>query len=748
MNMNGDWKPAQEGLFDAQLSFIEAPQTIQSLVKRDGRIETYDKSKIANAIFAAAQSMGGTDRDRAVSLASGVTLYLTKTLDGATPTSDQVGDAVEKVLIEMGHARTALAYARFRDRRGRVRRLQRGDTGEILKELAEARRDAEVGPSRTAALFVRTSSEKLATWDRARIVEALVRETGLDEGMASLIAIEVEQQIDAARVKTLTAALVRELVNAKLMEHGLERYWRRHVRLGVPLYDADRIIRGGKAEGRIVDPETTSRVLADAVKHEFALSEVFGLAAAEAHLRGDLHIHGLNCVDRLETAVHSIGSAVRFGVGRPDSAQFARPPKHPDTLLGQMVNLNDTLQRHFGGAIGWNAVNVHFAPFVEKLDDRALHQLVQMLVYEHAYRAITREGHVAETELRLCWQPSAELKSAGAAGPGGETLEHTYGDFTHAAQRFAWALIDVIKDGGVGGKSFPAPRLAIEIAAEDFRSQGFNAFLDHAAETAARRGNVRFLFVRQGASDTVQPWQPQDAVVQTITLNLPRAAYRGATEEIAARELARLVEATAQAHADKRSFISKLYARKGLGPLGLLAAERDGHAYLNIEEARYVVGLTGLNEYVRMLTGRHYHETDEAFAQAMRLVRHVTEVCGELAQRLDMRLTPHFVSDRAIERRFAMLDLEAYPVQAKSIVATDPVTNEILYTPGAQLASAATLSPFERARIEGDIQAGLNTSGCATVIHIAEEEITGQAIADLITKAHAETQVQGLEFRL
>ena len=63
---------------------------------------------------------GGTDRDRAENLASGVAIYLAKKLKGSVPTVDQVNDAVEKVLIEMGHARTALTYARYRDRRDRL----------------------------------------------------------------------------------------------------------------------------------------------------------------------------------------------------------------------------------------------------------------------------------------------------------------------------------------------------------------------------------------------------------------------------------------------------------------------------------------------------------------------------------------------------------------------------------------------------------------------------------------------------
>ena len=39
--------------------------------------------------------------------------------------------------------------------------------------------------------------------------------------MSAAVALEVEQQIAAARIDALTASLVRELVDAKLAEHGL-----------------------------------------------------------------------------------------------------------------------------------------------------------------------------------------------------------------------------------------------------------------------------------------------------------------------------------------------------------------------------------------------------------------------------------------------------------------------------------------------------------------------------------------------
>jgi anaerobic ribonucleoside-triphosphate reductase len=91
-------------------------------------------------------------------------------------------------------------------------------------------------------LFVRTSGEEVARWDRRRIVEALIRETGIDDVTAEAISREVEKQIVSSGIGLLTTALIRELVDAKLIERGLEKERRLHARLGFPLYDVRRLI--------------------------------------------------------------------------------------------------------------------------------------------------------------------------------------------------------------------------------------------------------------------------------------------------------------------------------------------------------------------------------------------------------------------------------------------------------------------------------------------------------------------------
>src|SRR5512143_235383 len=141
------------------------------------------------------------------------------------------------------------------------------------------------------ALFVRTSGDEVVTWDRGRIVEALVRETFIDRATAEAVSLDVERTIAAARIRRLTAALVRELVDAKLVEYGLESARRMHTRLGVPLYDVEKLILCQNKENANIPhgPEATNLTLAEKIKKEYALLSVFSEDVAEAHVKGDIH---------------------------------------------------------------------------------------------------------------------------------------------------------------------------------------------------------------------------------------------------------------------------------------------------------------------------------------------------------------------------------------------------------------------------------------------------------------------------
>lgn len=102
---------------------------IEKIQKRDGRVITFVPEKITRAIFLAASAVakedgGEADYEMAERLTDQVTGYINSVYKKTVPSVEQVQDAVVRVLIETGHAKTSEAYILYRSERTRVRNLR------------------------------------------------------------------------------------------------------------------------------------------------------------------------------------------------------------------------------------------------------------------------------------------------------------------------------------------------------------------------------------------------------------------------------------------------------------------------------------------------------------------------------------------------------------------------------------------------------------------------------------------------
>ncbi len=95
---------------------------IKKVMKRDGSIVAFDQDKVTIAIYKAAASVGGHNRELSEKLSDEVVEVLNQCFEPPdVPTVEEVQDMAEKVLIENGHAKTAKAYILYRDSRKRER---------------------------------------------------------------------------------------------------------------------------------------------------------------------------------------------------------------------------------------------------------------------------------------------------------------------------------------------------------------------------------------------------------------------------------------------------------------------------------------------------------------------------------------------------------------------------------------------------------------------------------------------------
>ena len=127
---------------------------IKTIVKRDGREVLFDERKITDAIFEAAKSVGGENREIAMEITLGVIKRLRNQFGENSYNVEDVQDATEKELIERGHAKTAKAFILYRDKRTNIREARSEMLDAVSTILTEtSRENANVGNSPSAKVL-------------------------------------------------------------------------------------------------------------------------------------------------------------------------------------------------------------------------------------------------------------------------------------------------------------------------------------------------------------------------------------------------------------------------------------------------------------------------------------------------------------------------------------------------------------------------------------------------------------------
>ncbi|MFH1386727.1 MAG: anaerobic ribonucleoside-triphosphate reductase [bacterium] len=610
------------------------------------------------------------------------------------------------------------------------------------------------------SVFVRTSTDDIVSWDKEKIVEALGRETGLNEAIAGIIAIEVEKQIKNMAVKSITAPLIRELVDVKLLEYGLEDARRKHTRLGVPVYDVKKIIAHKNKENANTphSPEATNLTLAENIKKEYALLSIFSLPVADAHMSGDIHLHDLGFVDRPYCSGQSIEYIKKFGLDLPDASRTELPAEDADALVSQVVKYSVALHGFFAGAIGWDAVNVFISPFLEGYSYEGIRKVARKLILEFATVAISRGGQGLFSDLNIYWETPKHFEAVPALGPNAKFTGKTYADYLPQAQAFAKAMFEVYKEGDGAGRPFFFPKPLVHITEKFFGTPGHEEFLRLISEVAAEKGTTYFVFDRgetakiseccrlafkleySDLQDAKEPWRMRYSAIQNVTINLPRVAYRAEKDESKLfQELEKTLVVAAQAHKEKRKFIEQLLAEGSTGPLSLLATKRDGETYLRLRRVTHLVGILGLNEMIQHHLGQELHESPQALKLGLKVISFMKVKCQELSEKYDLHFVLEQTPAESTAYRFARLDLEHFPKQTAKVVKGKLGSSEIYYTNSTYFNVAHAMNPVEKVKQEGLFHP-LIDAGALTHIWLGESKPNADSIANFVIKTFRQTE--------
>jgi ribonucleoside-triphosphate reductase len=125
-----------------------------SIIKRDGRTQPFDDSKITDAIYKCLEAVGEANRQKAVGLTLVVLNKIEEQYKEDSFTVENVQDIVEDVLIEQGLVKAAKAYILYRKERSNKREAKTELMDIVSEILQETNRDnANVGNSPSAKVL-------------------------------------------------------------------------------------------------------------------------------------------------------------------------------------------------------------------------------------------------------------------------------------------------------------------------------------------------------------------------------------------------------------------------------------------------------------------------------------------------------------------------------------------------------------------------------------------------------------------
>ena len=488
--------------------------------------------------------------------------------------------------------------------------------------LSLARQIEERSIIESGKMYVRTSHESIEEFNSHKIIQSLVREGSLPLELAQKITEEVENRIYKYQTTYLTGALIREMVNSVLLEHGHEEYRNKLARLGLPVYNVQEMLTNLDNIGNGADDllfNTGQKVFA-----EHLLTNLLPKDVADSHLSGDLHITN-----------PGIWSMI------------------PDTIF---VNVKELIED--GIVLGGKYLEVSRVPSSKSLDDMtsSLSVIISLLSKE-ASQEIVLDGIVSLFSKHSKNVEELEKKLTNAFATASTTPSYNRTS-TNVSIRLALgsdtkiinAIINAYKNYT---KITPIPKIGLII---DYSKGKITDVSERAAEIISIGGKITFAKDQSSSygitNGTTKNARPLAITLQSVSINLPRLAFESNKDETYFRaRLALLMKPALSSMALRKKDISDL-TRRGLNPI--LAKNTQ---YMQRSSISLVINLVGLKEAVFNILG--YKNNKDGRAVLHKVIDTAVDVAAKKGKEIGDPVHISMIETDG-SRRFTTLDGEKY----------------------------------------------------------------------------------------
>ena len=488
--------------------------------------------------------------------------------------------------------------------------------------LSLARQIEERSIIESGKMYVRTSHESIEEFNSHKIIQSLVREGSLPLELAQKITEEVENRIYKYQTTYLTGALIREMVNSVLLEHGHEEYRNKLARLGLPVFDVQEMISNldnidNGAEGLLFN--TGQKVFA-----EHLLTNTLPKDVADSHLSGDLHISNPGVWSMIpDTIFVNVKELIEDGIdlgGKYLDVSRIAASKQLDEVTSSLAILISLLSKEASQEIVLDGLTPLFAKH-----SKSLPELEQKLTNAFATASTTSKYHKQSTNVSIRLQLGSDTKII-------NSIINAYKNYT---------------------KITPIPKIGLIIDGEKGKITDVSGPL---SEIISLGGKVMFAKGQMSSSGIVSGSTknsgPLSIMLQSVSINLPRLAFESNKDETYFRaRLALLMKPALSSMALRKKDISDL-TRRGLNPI--LAKNTQ---YMQRSSVSLVVNLVGLKESIFNILG--YKDNKEGREILYKVIETAVDVGAKKGKELGDPVTI-CMTETESSTRFASLDGEKY----------------------------------------------------------------------------------------
>jgi ribonucleoside-triphosphate reductase len=484
-------------------------------------------------------------------------------------------------------------------------------------------------------LYVRTSHQTMEEFNANKILQSLVKEAGMPVELAQKITSETESRLYKFQTQYLTAPLIREMVNALLVEHSLEEYRHKLTRLGMPIHDVTQLL--GKAGDDGGNVESLVHQTSRAVFSEYLLLEQLPRDVADAHLAGDIHITNAGTWGLMPDTVFidllSVRAAGFNPRGRIPNASMLPSPENVERAVNIVASLATMLAREASSEITFRNFLQYLAPFCRSRTKRDLEALLLRLFESTVASLVESEGPTITIELNQFRHDEV----------GKEVMERTLD-----------ATLDAYRDFV---EHTPRPEIRLLLAKPNRIDE--TRTLKQAAAIIFNGGRIAFFAADQrrsflGINAGLLPPELQAdnvSVLHNLGLNLPRLAYDSNQDETYFRaKLAMLIGVAGDALKTRRRVIERIL-KKGLLPTLAMGSEA-----VTTDTMPLIMNMIGLDETLTSLIREP--TTSSKIALSEKIIQTASQVALEKSgknERLGIA-----VIDQEGASRLASLDAEKY----------------------------------------------------------------------------------------